>query len=154
MKLHLKAGYIGARPECFTLTDSLLQRTAGPYIWVMSGHAGTAPTMEQAHLIAAGIAGGAANGELVTCDRKAFAPTRGQYSVATDAMRYLSLADRAVIIAMVAMRMVQVAINQVVHMVPMRYRLVSIQAHVCDLRRDRRSDAAECTGQDWSRKPR
>src|SRR5687768_5963623 len=29
---NLKAGYIGARPECFTLTDFLLQRTAGPYI--------------------------------------------------------------------------------------------------------------------------
>ena len=39
MKLHLKAGYIGARPECFTLTNSLLQRTAGPYIWVTSGRA-------------------------------------------------------------------------------------------------------------------
>lgn len=37
----------------------------------------------------------------------------------------LSLAQRAVIVAMVAMRMMQVAINQIVHMVAMRHRFMA-----------------------------
>jgi hypothetical protein len=36
--LQSKAGYIDARPHIRQLDEILLQRTAGPYIWVISGH--------------------------------------------------------------------------------------------------------------------
>jgi hypothetical protein len=38
--LQSKAGYIDARPHIPQLEEVLLQRTAGPYIWVTSGHHG------------------------------------------------------------------------------------------------------------------
>ena len=38
--LQSKAGYIDARPHIRPLDEVLLQRTAGPYIWVKSGGAG------------------------------------------------------------------------------------------------------------------
>jgi hypothetical protein len=36
--LQSKAGYIDARPHIRPLDEVLLQCTAGPYIWVRSGH--------------------------------------------------------------------------------------------------------------------
>ena len=36
--LQSKAGYIDARPHIHQLEEILLQRTAGPYIWVISRH--------------------------------------------------------------------------------------------------------------------
>jgi hypothetical protein len=36
--LQSKAGYIDARPHIRQLEEVLLQRTAGPYIWVRLGH--------------------------------------------------------------------------------------------------------------------
>src|SRR5215469_13590665 len=40
--LQSKAGYIDARPHIPQLEEVLLQRTAGPYIWVRSRHSGIA----------------------------------------------------------------------------------------------------------------
>jgi len=37
--LQSEAGYIDARPKSRQLDETLLRRTAGPYMWVKGGHA-------------------------------------------------------------------------------------------------------------------
>jgi hypothetical protein len=46
-KLHKEAGYISARPN-LVISESLLRCTAGPYIWVSSGHVGGSARLIQA----------------------------------------------------------------------------------------------------------